>query len=133
MFDLSDASFANAVGVNSEKICDSFGWRKVCKYYLLLTNAELLVLKAVMSVDMHPVLPTFENGYIIREWFLELSGRHVELEASVTSHTLFNVIERKRNTAEPRLQIHAFPLTENYKNGELERTGFISVAGELFW
>lgn len=124
---VTDASFANTRDLKSQLgylvlIVDGNGFCNILHY---ASNRSKRIARSVMAAELLALVLGFDNAYIIRELVLELTGRRLVIDAVIDSITVFDVIAKRSQTTEKRLQIDVLSLRENHDRGDLDNFGWL--------
>ena len=79
----------------------------------------------MMAAELHALVYGFENDYDAREAISSTMGKHIDIHSFVDSRTVFNVVAKRANTREKRLQIDINALRQSYQKGEIYYFGWI--------
>lgn len=124
---VTHASFGNAKDMKSQLeylVLMVYGMnnRNILHY---ASNRCRRLARSVMAAELFALILGFDNAYVIRYLVEEQTGIRMAIDKLIDSKMVFDVIAKRSQTTEKRLQIEVLSLRENYDCGNLDSFGWL--------
>jgi hypothetical protein len=128
-----DASFANNENMSSQMgdiVFLTDGKNRCAPMAYKSVNCKR-VMRLVLAAEAIAFAKGFDQGYVLKNYLQELSGRNVPLTILTDSKTLFDVITKASYTREKRILIDLASVREGYRRFYIDDIGLISSEENL--